>query len=226
MITDDHGFSRRALLTAGAVASGSLLLGAEPADAVTSDQITRAKRHLNEQSYWCGPANGTIDDLTKCAVLAYQKANGLPVDGILDYQIMLALNKPRTRPRFTRSGRVVEVDLRRQLLRVVSNGYVYLTLHASTGDGGGSQFGDRRVLDRTPKGKFRIRKGEDGIVTTSLGTQYHPHYFLGRYGIYGQSDLASVRRPSTSGGVAVHVRGLDLLAGYGHLARGRLVYVA
>lgn len=225
-----HPLTRRTVLAtaAGAVAVGGPLLTSPSATAATTAstaQITRAQERLNAQSYWCGPVSGVIDDLTTCALMAYQRVNGYAPDGILDYPMMQALAKPRPKPRFTTVGGVLEVDIKRQLLRVVSNGKVNLTLHATTGTGHGSEFGDRDVLDRTPRGKFRLRGSADGIVTNSLGTHYRPHYFLGRYSIFGRSDMADVRRPMTTGGVAIHVDALDLLARKRLLGRGRLVYI-
>lgn len=220
----EQAITRRSVLSVSAAAALGRWLS--PVGSVTSGQVVRSKQRLNDQGYWCGPVNTKVDDLTTCAVLAYQKAHGYTVDGVLDHDVMLALTKPRPTPHFTTTGKVVEVDRERQLLRVVDYGKVILVVHTSTGDNGKSEFGDRQVVNRTPTGKFRIRKGEDGVVTTSLGTQYRPRYFLGRYGIYGQSHLAEIRGPSTTGGVAVHVRALDLLVGKGHLARGRRVLIA
>lgn len=229
MSLSDPSVSRRLVLSVGvagaAYAAGSRLLGAQEGRAATPERIARAKQRLNDQGYWCGAVNGTIDDLTICAMLAYQKARGRAADGVLDYNAMAALTQAHDPPRFTAVGRVVEVDVKRQLLRVVSNGQVLLTLHASTGHGGVDTFGTRAVLARTPRGRFRIRKASAGTVATSLGPLHRPHFFLDAYAVYGRADLASLRRPSTTGAVAVHSKALPVLENAGHLNQGRLVVV-
>lgn len=226
--------SRRTVLgagTAGAAAvvvgSGALSSSADAVGALTSAHIKTAQTRLNAYGYWCGPATGTINELTTCAVLAYQKARGWVVDGILDAGIAnaLAATQP-TPPRFSRYGTVVEVDLKRQLLRVVSNGKVLLTLHATTGNQASGEFGDRAILNRTPVGRFRVRLAEEGTVTNSLGTQYRPRYVRGRYGVYGVSGMGAIRKPSTTGGVAVHKDAHDLLIAKHYLSHGRLVVIA
>ncbi len=221
--------TRRTVVASGGVvaAAGILFGGAAPASAAfTSAQILSAQRRLNEQGFWCGPSTGTRNELTTSAVKAYQKTYGLKVDGILDGEIMQALTVRRPIPRFTTTGKAVEVDLNRQLVRVVSSGEVRLSLHATTGDNSVSDFGGRSVLDRTPRGRFRIRTAASGVVTNSLGTQYFPHYFLTPYGIYGRSGMAQVVGASTTGGVAVSEEALDLLVGSAHLTTGRLVVIA
>lgn len=224
--------SRRTVLGVGTTGAVALVAGgalASPAGAVgalNATQITSAQTRLNNFGYWCGPADGTANELTTCAVLAYQKARGMTVDGILDYDVAVSLTKTQPAPtRFTNSGLVVEVDLKRQLLRVVSSGKVTLTLHATTGDGDTSSFGSRGVLNRTPAGKFRVRKASDGIVTNSLGSQYRPFAFRGVYAVFGMSGIADVRAASTPGGVAVHKDALDLLAGKNYLTKGRLIVI-
>lgn len=227
-----HLLSRRTVLgagTAGAVVAasgGALLSPAGAATALSADQIRRAQTRLNEQGYWCGSETGVADDLTTCAVLAYQKSHGWKADGVLDYDVAVALTKVQpAAPRFTTVGTVVEVDLKRQLVRVVVNGTIRFTLHATTGDGEVSSFGERSVLNRTPTGKYHVRRTEDGVVTNSLGTQYRPFYLRGRYGIYGMSAIAQVRAPSTTGGIAIHPAALDMLAQVGYLALRRLVKI-
>jgi N-acetylmuramoyl-L-alanine amidase len=225
--------SRRTLLgagTAGAVViagSGTLFSGAEAVATLTADQIGRTQSRLNTHGFWCGPVTNVVNELTTCAVLAFQKAHGLKVDGILDYDFAVGLTKTwPAAPRFSSNGTVVEVDLKRQLVRVVSNGTIQLTLHASTGNGAVGSFGDRAVLNRTPAGLFHIRRVEADVVTNSLGTQYRPHYFRGRYGIYGLSAIAGIRHSSTTGGVAVHRDALDLLHKRGSLVLQRRVQIA
>lgn len=219
---------RTVLAGGGAVAAAGLVIGsADPAAAAfSSAQILSAQKRLNEQGFWCGPATGSRNELTTSAVKAYQKTYGRTVDGVLDYEIMQALTVRRPQPRFTTTGKAVEVDLKRQLVRVVSSGVVKLSLHASTGGGGESEFGDRAVVDRTPRGRFRIRSAAEGVVTNSLGSQYFPHYFVTPYGIYGRSGMSQIKGATTTGGVAVSKEALDLLAGAGHLTNGRLVVIA
>jgi len=197
-----------------------------PAEATTAAQVTEAKQRLTDQGYWCGAVNGTVDALTTCAVLAYQKANRLTADGILDYDIRRALATVHTPAHFTSTGKVLEIDMARQLVRFVEEGQAVLTLHATTGSNASSTFGQRAVWDRTPRGKFHVRAAGVGWVDDPMGQVYRPHYFLSDLSVHGRSDLASLRGPTTTGGIAVHEKALDLMVSRGYLARRRLVYVA
>lgn len=189
-------------------------------------RIREAQRRLDSLGYWCGPATGVVNDLTACAVMAFQKVHGLEVDGVLDDELVHRLSDASPAKAFAKTGSVLEVDLDRQVVRAVEKGKVTLILHASTGDGDSSRRGSRVVLDSTPQGRFRILRAHRGRVTNALGTQYSPHYFLGTYAIYGQHGMAKRRGPSTSGGIAIDPQALDHLAELGVLHRDRLVHIA
>ncbi len=57
---------------------------------ITSATIIKLQRALEEKGYYKGPIDGIVGNLTRNAVKAYQKDNGMPVGGIT-YQVLKAL---------------------------------------------------------------------------------------------------------------------------------------
>lgn len=203
-----------------------MALGMEAPASANSDQIVAAKQRLNDQGFYCGVVNELVDDLTTCAVRAYQKAHTLEADGILDVEVMVALKTVKPVPRFSTTGWAVEVDIARQLLRIVHDGSIVATVHATTGDRDRGTYGSRQVLNRTPTGKFRLTTASaNGAAETSLGTLFRPHYFWNEYAVYGRPDMATVDQPATLGGVAVHSLVMPWLEDSDYLPAGRLVVV-
>ena len=93
---------------------------------------------------------GRPGDETSVAVLAFEKWSGLPRDGVLDDDVVDALERA-TRPEPVRHepGRRVELLLDRQVALAIQDDKVVRVFHISSGAGG-----------RTPVGSFRVYRKE------------------------------------------------------------------
>ena len=103
----------------GTLASGS------PRAAVKAAQL-----RLTVLGYWAGTPSGRFGPQTSQAVMALQKASGLPRTGRLDTaarKVLIAGTRPQAR---TRTGTTLEIDIKRQLLLSVwGDPYAKLFLH-------------------------------------------------------------------------------------------------
>jgi hypothetical protein len=93
---------------------------------------------------------GTPGDETSVAVLAFEKWTGLPRDGVLDDDVVAALERG-TRPQPLRRGpgRRIELLLDRQVALAIVDDRVERVFHISSGAGG-----------LTPSGSFRVYRKE------------------------------------------------------------------
>lgn len=152
--------------------------------------VYKLQRRLSSLGYWIGSANGQFGDTTQQAVYALQKEAGLTRDGVAGPETMAALARgPRPSAR-THSGHVIEVDLSRDLLLIVSNGKVADILNTSTA--GGYAYpttGGGTAIATTPTGVFRIERAVDGMDVSPLGQLWRPRYFYGGYAIHGDGDV-------------------------------------
>src|SRR5918995_68715 len=100
----------------------------------TGVSVSRLQRRLSDLGYWLGEGDGSYGQLTRQAVMAFQKAEGLSRDGVAGPQTQQRLataSRPAAR---TTSGNLLEIDLRRQILFVIQNGQVQWVFNTSTGN--------------------------------------------------------------------------------------------
>ena len=124
-------------------------------------------------------ADGSYGSNTYHAVMAFQKFYGLGRDGVAGPQTLRHINlvgRPNAR---SRSGRVIEVDLARQVVLLVDGGYVHSVFNASTGD----------ASHRTPRGKYRIFRQINGLRVSPLGKLWRPKYFNGGIALHGSPSV-------------------------------------
>jgi Putative peptidoglycan binding domain len=135
--------------------------------------VVRAlQARLDELGYWPGPVDGTYTELTRHAVLAFQKAEGLDRrDGLADADLRERLAAASFGWGRTRSGTVVEIDRHRQLLLVVEDGAVRWTLHTATGP--------------LPRGRYRVEREIDAHYDSPRSTIHRPKYFDGTVAVQG-----------------------------------------
>lgn len=171
------------------------------------------QRRLLELGYWLGAPDGDFGTATHHAVVALQKAAGIARDGIVGPVTRDALERGvRPAPAST-SGRVVEIDLARQILLVVDDGEVVWTLDTSTGASG----------TPTPPGTFRVVREIDGYRTSPLGVLYRPKYFNQGIAIHGYPSVPPY--PASHGCVRVTNAAMDLLWASGAAELGTPVWV-
>jgi lipoprotein-anchoring transpeptidase ErfK/SrfK len=163
--------------------------------------------------FWLGEPDGIFGTGTAHAVTAFQKAAGLNRDSVAGPKTLAALaSASRPTPR-SDAGRVVEVDLARQLLFVVADGRVAWVLDTSTGSRPGT----------TPRGRFRVLWEVDGYDPGPLGTLYRPKYFHGGVAVHGYPSVPPY--PASHGCVRVTNAAMDWLWSNGALEIGAPVWV-
>jgi hypothetical protein len=181
------------------------------------------QRELGGLGYWLGTPDGVYGDLTEQAVLALQKAAGLSRDGRVGPQTTSAL-RARVRPHsLSTSGRVVEIDLQRQLLLVVQDGLVLRALNTSTGSGGTYWYhgGARRAV--TPRGHFEVYGQIDGLRVSPLGLLWRPKYFNGGIAVHGSPSVPPW--PASHGCVRLSYPAMDMIWADGLMPLGTAVWV-
>ncbi len=198
-------------------ADGTLELG-EGGPAVLAFQ-----QRLVDLGYWLGSADGNYGQLTRQAVMAFQKAEGLGRDGVAG---------PVTQGRLAAAGRQssraggtgLEIDLERQILMIVQGGQVQWVINTSTGNNEtytSSTGGSARAV--TPPGSFRINREIDGVREAPLGTLYRPKYFNGGIAIHGSGSIPA--HPASHGCARVTNSAMDMLWSSGVAAMGTPVTV-
>jgi peptidoglycan hydrolase-like protein with peptidoglycan-binding domain len=187
----------------------------EAADAVlriesTGPAVQELQQRLSDLGFWLGEIDGHYGQLTRQAVMAFQKAEGLDRDGAAGPDTrkqVPAAARPTAR---TPEGNHIEVDLERQLLLVVRDGKVQWTFNTSTGNG---EAYDRPSggtgVARTPRGNFEIDRQINGLRKADLGLLYRPKYFHGGIAVHGSGSVPA--QPASHGCVRLTNAAMDLL---------------
>jgi peptidoglycan hydrolase-like protein with peptidoglycan-binding domain len=160
--------------------------------------VVALQQRLLELGYWLRGATGSFEYTTTHAVIALQKTAGLGRTGVVDAatkQALAAGVRPTAR---STAGRVIEIDLARQILSIVDDGRVTGTLDTSTG---------RPGLE-TPVGRFSIYTQ---VNSASYDGMYRPKYFYAPRGlaIHGYSSVPTY--PYSHGCARVINPAMDLL---------------
>jgi peptidoglycan hydrolase-like protein with peptidoglycan-binding domain len=197
-------------------ADGTLELG-ESGDAVAALQ-----QRLVDLGYWMGEPDGTYGQLTRQAVMAFQKVEGLSRDGVAGPATQAQLAAAgRPSPR---GGNGIEIDLERQVIFIVQGGQVQWALNTSTGNGEAytsSSGGTARAV--TPPGDFRVHHEIDGVREAPLGTLYRPKYFNGGIAVHGSGSIPAT--PASHGCARVTNAAMDMIWSTGAMAIGTPVSV-
>jgi hypothetical protein len=169
--------------------------------------VLALQQRLTSLGYWLGSPDGHIGETTVQAVYALQKAAGIGRDGLVGPATSAALSQGvLPHPRST-SGQVIEVDLQRDLVMLVSNGKLGYVLNTSTG--GGYRYTDQGTASQadTPVGDFHIFRQVDGMVTDNLGQLWRPKFFDSGFAVHGDSDVPPY--PVSHGCVRVSNEAID-----------------
>jgi peptidoglycan hydrolase-like protein with peptidoglycan-binding domain len=197
-------------------ADGTLELG-ESGDAVAALQ-----QRLVDLGYWMGEPDGTYGQLTRQAVMAFQKVEGLSRDGVAGPATQAQLSVA-ARPS-ARGGDGIEIDLERQVIFIVQGGQVQWALNTSTGNGEAytsSSGGSARAV--TPPGDFRVQREVDGVREAPLGMLYRPKYFNGGIAVHGSGSIPAT--PASHGCARVTNAAMDMIWSTGAMAIGTPVSV-
>jgi peptidoglycan hydrolase-like protein with peptidoglycan-binding domain len=197
-------------------ADGTLELG-EGGDAVAALQ-----QRLVELGYWLGDPDGNYGQLTRQAVMAFQKVEGLGRDGVagpVTQERLASAGRPTPR-----GGDGLEIDLARQVLFVVQGGQVQWAINTSTGNGEAyvSSSGGEAIAT-TPPGQFQIYDEIDGLRKAPLGELWRPKYFNGGIAIHGSGSIPAT--PASHGCARVTNSAMDMLWASGVAPIGTSVWV-
>jgi peptidoglycan hydrolase-like protein with peptidoglycan-binding domain len=201
-----------------AAADGTLEAGED------GDEVRLLQARLTDLGFWLGPPDGGYGQLTRQAVMAFQKANGLSRDGVAGPATLAALQTAARPAPADPSGTHVEIDLERQILLVVQDGQTQWVLNTSTGNGEAyAAPGGGTSVAATPTGRFAVQREIDGLRHAPLGTLYRPKYFNGGIAIHGAGSIPA--RPASHGCARVTNAAMDLLWSSGVTAIGSPVVV-
>uniref|UniRef100_UPI0003C63E8B ErfK/YbiS/YcfS/YnhG family protein n=1 Tax=Xylanimonas cellulosilytica (strain DSM 15894 / JCM 12276 / CECT 5975 / KCTC 9989 / LMG 20990 / NBRC 107835 / XIL07) TaxID=446471 RepID=UPI0003C63E8B len=169
----------------------------------TGPEVLALQQRLMDLGYFILKADGDYGWATQQAVWAFQKAAGLYRDGVVGPQTQAALDAGyRPTPRSS-SGKVVEIDLDKQILLAVEDGRVVRIINASSGNGETYEAKGRTYRATTPRGDFAVYMQRDGMhsSTLELGDMWRPKYFRGGYAVHGSSSIPTY--PASHGCVRV-----------------------
>ena len=180
----------------------------------SNPELAARQAILDQLGYWLGDIDGAMGSMTSHAVTAFQKAEGLGRTGEFDTATIERLplaGRPQAR---TGSGDVLEVDLQRQILLVVSDGAVSWVFDIATG----------AAATPTPVGEFVTYNEIDGFRHAPLGTLYRPKYFNGGIALHGFTSVPP--EPASHGCVRLTYPAMDFVweAGLAPLGSTVVVY--
>jgi peptidoglycan hydrolase-like protein with peptidoglycan-binding domain len=188
----------------------------------SGDAVAALQQRLVDLGYWMGEPDGTYGQLTRQAVMAFQKVEGLSRDGVAGPATQAQLSVA-ARPS-ARGGDGIEIDLERQVIFIVQGGQVQWALNTSTGNGEAytsSSGGSARAV--TPPGDFRVQREVDGVREAPLGTLYRPKYFNGGIAVHGSGSIPAT--PASHGCARVTNAAMDMVWSTGVMAIGTPVSV-
>src|SRR5215470_9700679 len=169
---------------------------------VSREDILEAEQRLAELGYWTGPIDGVMDEVSRQALVAFQKVEGRKRTGLLTAEELQAL-RTASRPVPIYTGfEHIEVDLSRQVLFVVDkNSTVTKALAISSGAGNSYVSEGKKCRAITPVGEFTVYNKIAGYRRAPLGLIYYPSYFSGGFAIHGSASVPAY--PASHGCVRV-----------------------
>ena len=168
----------------------------------THSEAREAERRLSEMGYWTGPIDGVVDEITRTAVIAFQKWEGRKITGRMTRNEVEAISDASSPQPRDAGYKHVEIDVDRQVLALIDDeGKILKIVPVSTGSGRRYDEKGNRGLAYTPKGRFRIYGKVAGWRKSPLGLLYYPNYFSDGLAIHGNPSVPS--QPESHGCIRV-----------------------
>jgi peptidoglycan hydrolase-like protein with peptidoglycan-binding domain len=162
--------------------------------------VLTLQRRLAALHYDTGTADGVFGTDTHHAVVCLQKVNALARDGIVGPRTWAALDHPVVpKAKHRTSGYALEINLSRQVVKLVYRGTVARLLDTSTG----------KASTPTPAGSFRVARRINGWRQSPLGLMWRPNYFHGGYAVHGSTSVPPY--PASHGCVRLTVASMNRL---------------
>ncbi len=181
------------------------------------------QQRLASLGYWIDKVNGVFANTTQQAVYAYQKAAGIPADGVVGPITDAALARGARPSARSHAGHVIEIDLHLDLLLIVNGGRIDTILNTSTGGGYLYRSGSSYARAVTPRGSFKVYRQINGLRISALGELWRPKYFTGGYAVHGNGSVPPY--PASHGCVRVSNEAIDWIWASGLMPVGTPVWV-
>jgi lipoprotein-anchoring transpeptidase ErfK/SrfK len=186
-------------------------------------EIVALQQRLTELGYWNGKADGSFGLLTQQAVYALQKAAGLTRDGVVGAKTKKALDQGVRPEARSDSGRVVEINRKRQLLMLVDDGRITQVFNTSTGSYERYQHEGQTYLADTPAGRFAVFRQIDGWRDAPLGLLWRPKYFNGGIAVHGSHSIPPYA--ASHGCARLSIAAMNWIWANDHMPKGTKVWV-
>ena len=142
--------------------------------------VTYLQQRLIALRYDVGSADGVFGSNTLHGVYAFQKVQGIGVDGVVGPATWNKLASPyRPKARYYHGSAAVEINLSKRVLYLTKAGAVTRIVDASPG----------KSSTPTPTGNFSITRRIDGWRQSDLGLLWRPYYFYRGYAIHGSKSV-------------------------------------
>ncbi len=148
--------------------------------------VEAQQARLAQHGYSVGTVDGRYGGATTSAVMAFQKVEGLSVDGAPGPETLARLENPQGSVP-AGGGLRIEIDLARQVLFVIHDGGTRI-FNTSTGNNEPFLWPDgSEGLAYTPTGDFAVYYRVDGVDDGALGQMYRPLYFHTDWAVHGSN---------------------------------------
>jgi lipoprotein-anchoring transpeptidase ErfK/SrfK len=151
----------------------------------------KLQQRLAELGYDVGTPDGKWGARTSYSLMAFQKVEGLTVDGQDGPQTQAALVTASPPGPMVPGGAAnrIEIDVARQVLFHWVNGSLARILPVSTGNNEHYCVDGECSVAVTPGGSFRIGRKAVGLEVAPLGELWWPMYFNGGIAIHGSPSV-------------------------------------
>ncbi|MFI2362145.1 L,D-transpeptidase family protein [Promicromonospora sp. NPDC019610] len=174
-----------------------------------SDRVGKLQQRLRDLGYFVTSVDNAYGGETQQAVFALQKAGGLYRDGVVGDATQAAADDGVVPRPQTSSGKVLEIDIDRQLVLAVENGKVVKVINASSGNGETYEAKGATYTAYTPRGSFAVYREENRMYASSLelGDMWRPKFFTGGIAVHGSASVPAF--PASHGCVRVSNSAMD-----------------
>ena len=174
-----------------------------------SDRVGDLQQRLQDLGYFVTEVDDAYGGETQQAVFALQKAGGLYRDGVVGDATRAAADDGVVPQAQTSSGKVIEIDIDRQLVLAVEDGQVVKVINASSGNGETYEAKGNTYTAYTPRGSFAVYREENRTYSSSLelGDMWRPKFFTGGIALHGSSSVPAF--PASHGCVRVSNSAMD-----------------
>jgi peptidoglycan hydrolase-like protein with peptidoglycan-binding domain len=174
--------------------------------------VVYLQQRLTALRYDVGPIDGIFGASTLHGVYAFQKIQGIDVDGVVGPITWSRMARPSLpRARYNRAAACVEVNLTRRVVYLTRSGAVTRILDASPG----------KPSTPTPTGAFSVYRRIDGWRQSPLGLLWRPNYFYRGYALHGSTSVPT--SAASHGCVRVTIPAMNRV--WSQLFIGERVYV-